>query len=134
MCDDLSNAELFEFACELALSSPSDVLGAVVSEDFLRDPVAGDCRAEDFNDQGGRLAAMEPVAGDKSAMVIHEGHEIEPAILPLEHECEEIGLPKLVGCCAFEAAYMLRVRSSGLFDKLIASFAQHTGHGIGTGR
>ena len=33
-------------------------------------------------------------------MVVKEGDQIDPSVLPLEYEGKEIGLPELIGPCA----------------------------------
>jgi len=48
---------------------------------------------EDLQDQGGRLAGVQAVANQEAAVIVHEGHQVDPPVLPLEHEGEQIGLP-----------------------------------------
>ena len=61
-----------------------------------RHAVGGDGGAEHLDHQRRRLAGVQAVAGDEAAVVVHEGHQVDAAVLPLEHEGEQIGLPELV--------------------------------------
>ena len=94
---DLPDAPLLQFLAELALAPPSDVLAAVVGEDLLGGPVGRDRRPKHLQHQRGRLAGVQAVADDEPAVVVHEGDQVDPPVLPLEHEGEQVGLPKLVG-------------------------------------
>lgn len=93
---DLANAALLQLAGELALSPPGHVLRAVVGQDLLRCRVGSQRRPQHFQHQGRRLTGVQPVADGEAAVVVHECHQVDPAILPFEHECEQISLPELV--------------------------------------
>jgi hypothetical protein len=40
---------------------------------------------------------VQGVAGDEAGVVVQESDEIDPAVLTLEEEGEQVGLPELVG-------------------------------------
>ena len=73
---------------------------------------------------------MQAVADDEPAVVVHEGHQIDPPVLPLEHEREQVGLPQLVGLGPLEAADVIGMRLGRLLLQLIARLVQHPGHGV----
>ena len=60
----------------------------------LVDAVSGQSSSKHFQHQGRRLTGVQAIAGDEAAMIIHEGDQVHAAVLPLEHEGKQIGLPK----------------------------------------
>lgn len=42
------------------------------------------------------------VAGNKTTVIIHEGHQVHATVLLLEHKREQVGLPELVGYGTFK--------------------------------
>ena len=52
---------------------------------------------------------MQPVADDEPAVVVHERHQVDPAILPLENKRKQVGLPERIRAGAFEARLALRM-------------------------
>ena len=77
---------------------------------------------------------MQPVAGDEPAVVVHEGHQVDAAVLPLEHEREQVGLPELVGRGPLELADLVGMRTGGHLFHLVARLVQHPRHGRRRGR
>ena len=131
---DLSNAALLELLLKGALAPPRDVLRAVVGEDFLGGSVGRDARAEDFEHQRRRLAGVQTEADEEPAVVVEEGDQVDPPVLPLEHEGEQVGLPELVGPGPLEEADLVGMRSRGRFVQLVARLMQHAGDRWRTGR
>ena len=58
--------------------------------------IAGDA-ARSTSSTRPRLAGVQAVADDEAAVVVHEGDQVHPAVLPLEDEGEQVGLPQLIG-------------------------------------
>ena len=77
---------------------------------------------------------MQTIADQKAAVIIHKSHQIQPAVLPLEHEREQIGLPQLIGPGTLEAPHLLRMRAGDALFQLVTGFVQHPGHRRRTGR
>ena len=70
---------------------------AVVGQHLLGRAVRGDRRTQHLQHQRRRLAGVQTVADDEAAVIVHEGDQVDPAVLPLEHEGEQVRLPQLVG-------------------------------------
>jgi hypothetical protein len=52
---------------------------------------------------------VQTEADQKPAVIIEEGNQVNPPVLPLEDEGEQIGLPELVG----RGGWMLRDSGAG---------------------
>ena len=100
---DLPDAAPLAQLVEGALAAPGVVLRAVVGQDLLRRTEVGDRRLEHLAHQGPRCAGVQPEAHDEAAEVVQERHQVHAAVLALEHEGEQVGLPQLVGTRALEA-------------------------------
>lgn len=115
MGDNLFDAALLQFLGEGALAPPGDILRPIVGQDLLGRTVIGDACAQDFQDQRRRLRRVQPVGDDEAAVIVDEGDQIDPAILALQDEGEEVRLPELVGLGAFEGSLVVGVRIGRLF-------------------
>ncbi len=87
-------------------------------------PVGGDARAKNLQHQRRRLAGVQSEAHEEPAVVIHEGDQVDPPVLALEHEREQVGLPELVGPGPLEEADLVGMRSGGGFLQLVAGLVQ----------
>jgi hypothetical protein len=74
---------------------------------------------------------VQGVADDEAGVIVHERDEIDPAVLALEHESEQVGLPQLVGPGPLEGADLVGVRRGGLFLQDIAGLTQNGGDRVG---
>src|SRR5450755_2529883 len=101
---DLLDAAFVQLLAEGALATPGDILRAVVGEHLFRRAMRSDGRAQDFEHQRGGLTGVQAVADEEAAMIVHEGDQVDAAILAFEDEGEQVGLPELVGAGAFETA------------------------------
>ena len=131
---DVLDPPLVHFTMESARAAPGDILAAVVGEYLLGRAVGYDRRPHDLQDQGRRLAGVDPVAGEESAVVVHEGHHVNPPVLPLQDEGEQIGLPKLVGRGPLELPLLIGMRMGGHLLHLVARLVQDPRHGPRRGR
>ena len=130
---DLAHSALLQFLGEGALAPPGDVLAAVVGQHLLGRAVAVHRRPEDLHHQGARLAGVQPVADQEAAVIVHEGHQVDAAVLPLQDEGEQVGLPQLVGAGALEVANLVGMGASGGLLGLVAGLMQDAGDGLGAG-
>ena len=131
---DLADAALLELLLKGALAPPGDVLSAVVGEDFLGGSIGRDSRAEHLQHQRRRLAGVQAEADEKPAVIIEEGDQVDPPVLPLEHEREQVGLPELVGPGPLEEADLVGMGSRRSFVQLVAGLMEHAGDRWRTGR
>jgi len=119
---------LLQFPTELALAPPGDVLASVVGEDLGRHAVGRQGCTEHLDDQGGRLGSVQAVTGDEPAVVVHECDQVDAAVLPLEHEGEQVSLPQLVRFGPLERAHGWRVRPRGGLFHLVTRLVQHSAY------
>ena len=118
---------------EGALAPPGDVLAAVVGQHLLGRAVGGQAGAQHLQHQGRRLAGVQAVADEEAAVVVHEGDQVDAAVLPLEDEGEQVGLPELVGPGPLEVADLVGVGPGGRLLQLVAGLVQDAGDGLGAG-
>jgi hypothetical protein len=79
------------------------------------------------------LAGVQAVADDEAAVIIHEGDQVDAAILAFEDEGEQVGLPELVGAGAFETADLVGMGPGRDLFELVAGLVQGVGDGRGAG-
>jgi len=84
--DDLLDAAFLQLAGEGALAAPGHVLRAVVGQEFRRRPIGVQRRPHHLDHQGRRLAGVQSVADNEAAVIVHEGDQVHPPILPLERD------------------------------------------------
>ncbi len=89
---------------------------------------------EDLQHQCRRLAGVQAEADEKPAVIIKERDQVDPPVLPLEHEGEEVGLPELAGPGPLEEPDLIGVGPRGGLVQLITCLTQHAHHGWRTGR
>jgi hypothetical protein len=77
---------------------------------------------------------MQAIAGDEATVIVHERHQVDPAVLPLQGKGKQVGLPQLIGRGAFEGADFVRMRPGRDFLVGQPRFTQDRGHGGGAGR
>ena len=130
---DLLDAALLQLAGKSAFAPPRHILRAVVGQDLLGRAESGHRRAEHFQHQRRGLAGVQAVPDNEAAVVVHERHQINPPILPLEDKRKQVGLPQLIGFGPLEVADLVRMRPAGHLLHLIAGFVQHPRHRRGTG-
>ena len=91
-------------------------------------------RPQHLQHQRRRLAGVQAVADDEAAVVVHEGDQVDPPVLPLEDEREQVGLPQLIRAGPLEASGPCRdAAASATSSQLVAGLVQHPGHGRGAG-
>ena len=76
---------------------------------------------------------MQAEAHQEAAVIIQERHQVDAAVLPLEHEREQVRLPQLIGLGPLEAALLRAMRAGRFLHPLVARFVQHAGHRRRTG-
>ena len=130
----LPDATLLQLLGEGALATPGHVLAAVIGQDLLRGAVGGQRRPQHFQHQCRGLAGVQAVADDETAVIIHEGYQVNPSILPFQNEREQISLPQLIGFGPLEMAHLVGVRPRRHFLQLVAGFVEDLAHRRSAGR
>jgi len=65
---------------------------------------------QNLDDERAGLACMDSVTRDVAAVVVHERDHADAAVLALQYERKQIGLPHCIGLRPFEAVNCRRVR------------------------
>ena len=76
---------------------------------------------------------MQAVANNETTVIVHEGDQVDAAILPLEDKGKQVGLPELIGLGAFEVTDLVGVGAGGRLFEFIAGLMQHPGDRRGAG-
>ena len=132
MLDALLGQQLLE----LALAPPGKILATLVREQLLGLAEALHPFEQCLLHEGPGLLHAELPADHVAAVVVHEGHQVQPLVVPWQHEAGDVGLPELTRRCPFEAPGHGRVAPApglglvlrqlglldGLVDELGASF------------
>jgi hypothetical protein len=99
---DVQDALLFHLLLKTAGAPPGDILRPVVGEHLLGWLILCGCEPEDFDDRLRRRAAHEIGTDYKARVIVHEADQV--GVAAAKAKSEDIGLPKLIGCGAFEEA------------------------------
>jgi hypothetical protein len=130
----LADAALGQLAAQGAGAPPGHVLRAVVGQDLLGRAEGIQRRPQHFQDQGRGLRRVQAEAGNEATVVVQEGDQRDAAILLLQDEREQVGLPQLIGRGPLEARDRWGVwRVRGHVLQHVAGLAEDAGHGGGAG-
>jgi hypothetical protein len=76
---------------------------------------------------------VQAVADEKARVIVHESDQVDAAVLSLQDESEQIGLPQLVGPGPLEVPHRRGVRVGRRLLQFVAGLAQDAGDGLGAG-
>jgi hypothetical protein len=95
--NDVPDALAVQEGLEAALAPPSEILPALVREEFQGLPEALDAFQERLLDELGRLLHAQFPGHDVAAVVVHEGHQVHALAVPRQQEAGDVRLPELAG-------------------------------------